>query len=111
MITAMKSADASAPAGLDEVVAALLKLHELHMPARAGEQPQTRSRPCRCERPVGLADEWLPSWTRCLLCGRDIPDEAGGMSGRPQREQGADAPSPAAPGPGYLQMFGGSGHS
>lgn len=53
-------------------------LRELRVRAtspRAAARPRwAPSRPCRCERPLAIADG--PSWARCLKCGRDVYAEA-----------------------------------
>jgi hypothetical protein len=65
----------SASARLEEQVAALLRLHELYAPARADARLGSRSRPCRCGRPIAIADDaWFPGSRRDLKCGRDIRD-------------------------------------
>lgn len=66
-------AGASAPAGLDELATLQPELHDAPAPAirRLGEL----SRPCRCNHPLGVVDDWYPSWVRCLLCGRDVRTE------------------------------------
>jgi hypothetical protein len=70
-MTTITGAGASAPARLEEQLAALLRLHEIHAPARGGAQLGTRSRPCRCERPIRVPDG---PGGRDLKCGRDIRD-------------------------------------
>ncbi len=47
-------------------------LDELRRPERLRRQAPTRSRPCRCDHPIGAPDEWVAGWVRCVLCGRDM---------------------------------------
>jgi hypothetical protein len=72
--------DASASLGpddLDDIVARLIELRDIAFPRRAAEELWKPSTTCLCERPLPLADEWFPSWVRCLHCGRDVDDNAG----------------------------------
>jgi hypothetical protein len=74
-----KGATAPFPDTVDELVALLFDgLTSVDLLA---EQRRTqdwrvarRGRPCRCERPIPLADEgWFGvAWVRCVLCGHDV---------------------------------------
>jgi hypothetical protein len=65
-------AGASAPAGLDELIERLLERHNLQLNTPAILRPGEPGRPCRCDHPIGVPDDRLPNWVRCLLCGRDL---------------------------------------
>jgi hypothetical protein len=62
------------PRELEDVVAGLLAHHGIPATARTIKRMCELGRPCGCDHPIGLRDEWFPSWCRCLLCGRTVEE-------------------------------------
>jgi hypothetical protein len=71
-MAAVETGPADIPAGLDELVARLLELHQLQLHSPAIRRTGGPARGCRCDHPLVIRDDWFPSWTRCLKCGRDL---------------------------------------